>query len=224
MGEGISSNSNTRILSQKGEAVAIQRPSSLYGSWGAAVHTLARCFLSWGFPAPVPQDFPRRNIKTVCVIGTQTCSHTHSRFSALLPGCIHPHILTQPLCSKRYSRKARKRPPLWPCKEVHIHTSPWTSQNLTFPSHKVGRRSNILQLGFGSHLGVGDEGKAVPRGPNSSLISTTPHWPPVLSVLSTLIQLLQLKKAARPTCCFFQPGHRKEKSMQSKSSPQNYSL
>lgn len=68
--------------------------------------------------------------------------------------------------------------PLWPCLESHIHTSPWTSQNLTFPSHKVGRRPNILQLGFGSRLGVGDEGKAVQRGPNSSLVSSTPLTDP----------------------------------------------
>lgn len=87
----------------------------------------------------------------------------------------HPHSASlQP----KVQQEGKTEAPLWPCKEVHIHTSPRTSQNLTFPSHKVGRRSNILQLGFGSHLGVGDEGKAVPRGPNSSLISSTPLTDP----------------------------------------------
>ena len=52
-------------------------PSSLYGSWGVAVDKLARCFLSWGFPASLYRSISQgETLKHSVLSGIQNCSHT----------------------------------------------------------------------------------------------------------------------------------------------------
>lgn len=88
--------------------------------------------------------------------------------------------------------------PLWPCMESHIHTSPCTSQNLTFPSHKVGRGLTSYSLDSGAVQGWEMRVKLSREALTPASSAAHPSLTPVLSVLSTLIQLLGLKKAARP--------------------------
>lgn len=152
-------------------------PSSLYGSWGVAIHTLARCFLSWGFPASLYHSISQgKTLKHPVIGNTELLPHTVD-FQPFFQD-VYTHTPSLSLCSKRYSGKARRRPHSGPERSpTFTHVPEHLRTSLSLP-HKVGRRPNIPQLGFGSPLGVGDEGEAVQRGPNSSLISTTSFTDP----------------------------------------------
>lgn len=230
--EGISSNSSTRILSKKGEGCGYR-----FNNWLWSAATLPKtpqifmavevwqlqlqvevCLILRIFSFPRPKQFPRQNIKTFFLSGTQYCSHTQlfSRSSRIYtPTHSHPAPLQQ-----KVQHEGQRETPSWLCVPSHICTSPWTSQNLTFPPHKVGRRPNILPLGFWSSVVVGDEGKAIRKGPDPSLISTASAMTRAGTLFSpAFIQLLWLWRPHFPTCFFLQPAHTKEKSMESKSSP-----
>lgn len=139
--EGIPSNSNTRILSKKGEGCGYYFSNWLWSA--ATLPKTPQFFMAvevWQlqlqvevflilriFSFPRPKYFPRQNIKTFY---QERNTAPTRRFSAVLPGIIHPHTLIQPHYSKRYSMKARGRPhpgsashPIFAQVPEHLRTS-----------------------------------------------------------------------------------------------------
>lgn len=85
------------------------------------------------FPASLYHRISQeRNIKTVCVIGnTDLLLHTVD-FQPFFRD-VYTHTSSLRLSAAKVQQEGKKGPTL-ALQEVHIHTSPWTSQNLTpFP-------------------------------------------------------------------------------------------
>ena len=140
--EGISSNSNTRILPKKGEGCGCY-----FNSWFWSAATLPKTpqifmavevwqlqlqvafSLSWGVLASPDQTISQGKTLKRSFYQERSTAPTH-RFSAVLPGFIHPHTLIQPRYSKRYSMKARGSPhpgsashPIFAQVSEHLRTS-----------------------------------------------------------------------------------------------------